>query len=159
MLTHSAPFLYCNECGIQNVADIIPPLSPNVGFAARGSSSVNDALLALPPVKLMRRSISWFDFAPDAASVGDCAIVSRSLLISCEKYDVVGRVLLSDEYSPRLMPGVTGTFTRDGRRPGCVSSGDSDVRSEGSGWGLSASPALPSLKNLCDMVSIRQTTH
>ena len=79
--TQSAPFLYCNECGMQKVAEMMPPLRPRDGFAARGSRSLRESCLFSPPVKLMRRRISWFDFAPEAASLGDCAIVSRSWLI------------------------------------------------------------------------------
>lgn len=83
---------------------MIPPLSDRVGFAALGSISAIDCVLLRPPVKLIRLSISRFDFAPDAASVGDCAIVSRSLLASCWKYPVVGLLsplLLAEAYSPR----------------------------------------------------------
>jgi hypothetical protein len=43
--TQSEPFLNFNECGIQNVADMMPPLRPKDGFAIRGSSSAADAPL------------------------------------------------------------------------------------------------------------------
>lgn len=45
------------------------------------------------------------------------------------------------------MPGVTGTLTRDDRNPGCPS-GSESIRFGAKGRGLSASAALPSLKNL-----------
>lgn len=113
----SAPFLYCNECGMQKVADMTPPLRPNDGFVARGSISFSESFLCRPPVKLMRRRISWFDFAPEAASLGDCAMVCRSLLRSWVKYDGLSP-LVPEAYSPRWMPGVTGTFVTDKRSPG-----------------------------------------
>jgi hypothetical protein len=60
---------------MQKVAEIIPPLRPKEGFAARGSASIMGSC----PVKLMRRKISRFDVAPDAASLGDWAITPRRL--------------------------------------------------------------------------------
>jgi hypothetical protein len=61
---------------MQKVAEIIPPLRLRDGFAARGSISKSESLLCMeePPI-LMRRRISWFDLAPEAASVGDCAAI------------------------------------------------------------------------------------
>ena len=99
MLTQSAPFLYCKECGIQKVAEITPPLSPNDGFAARGSTSWSESCLFALVDKLIRRKISWLDFAPEAASEGDCATASRGLLKSGTKYEETA-LLGSDAYSP-----------------------------------------------------------
>lgn len=84
VLTQSAPFLYCKECGIQKVAEMTPPLRLNDGFAARGSSR-REFRLCRPVVRLIRRRISRLDLAPEAAASGDCAIAERSLLISWEK--------------------------------------------------------------------------
>lgn len=85
LLTQSDPFLYSNECGMAKVAEITPPLRPREGLALRGSVSESESLLFVALVKLIRRNISRSDFAPDAASVGDCAMLSRNLVMSWEK--------------------------------------------------------------------------
>jgi hypothetical protein len=103
---------------MQKVAEMIEPLKDNEGFACRGSISVKESCLT-ELVKLIRRRMSRPDFAPDAASLGDCAILSRISLILCVKYDWdAPEPPLSEAYVVRPMPGVTGTFVTEGRRPG-----------------------------------------
>ena len=102
---------------MQNVADMIPPLSPRVGLAARGSSSTAGTPVLWSALdRLILRRISAFEVAPAAASLGDCAMVSRGSFISATKYE--SSVSCSESYSPSVIPGVTGMFVRDGRRPG-----------------------------------------
>jgi hypothetical protein len=134
---------------MQKVAEITPPLRPRVGFAARGSTSTNEFFLCRPGEdKLIRRRISWCDFAPEAASLGDCAMEFRRLAMSWVKYEG-SPVLLAELYSPRPIPGVTGTFVREGRRPGWpVSWAPPGAR----GAGDSARSA-PWSENFCAMVS------
>lgn len=105
---------------MQKVAEIIPPLSPKSGLAARGSTSITGALLFPGALKLILRRISALDVAPAAASLGDCAvvsIVSRSFFKSAVKYEDVA-VSCDESYSPNPIPGVTGILVTDGRRPG-----------------------------------------
>jgi hypothetical protein len=71
---------------MQNVADMTEPLKESDGCAALGSTSVRETCL-WGPDKLIRRRISRPDVAPAAASLGDWAIWSRSLVTSCAKYD------------------------------------------------------------------------
>ena len=62
---------------MQNVAEITPPLKLKAGLPTRGSFSSNESALFLDaPVKLIRRRTSWLLFAPEAASLGECAILS-----------------------------------------------------------------------------------
>jgi hypothetical protein len=55
---------------MQKVADMTEPLNESDGFAARGSTSVKETCLWWP-LKLIFRKISWPDFDPAAASLGD----------------------------------------------------------------------------------------
>ena len=103
--THSEPFMNRSACGMQNVAEIIPPLRFKEGFAARGSISSRESRLCGAPDKLMRRKMSWLDSAASPiAPVLSCRANS-----SAKKDADGGLVLLSgvESYAPGLIPGVT----------------------------------------------------
>jgi hypothetical protein len=120
--TQSDPLRSFTACGMQNVAEMMFPLRPNAGLARWGSSSTGVLVMGAGDDKLIRRRISAFVVAPAAASLGDCAaasILPWSCWGAAVKYEVTSVFCVdSGSYSPKPMPGVTGIFTRDGRRPG-----------------------------------------